>query len=146
MSFHNQLWTRILLWQYGWGDNTGTVLTPRITFGEKNDNLQLTSASRHFRCFGLNCGPKKGTSRSWAFLSPFSELILTVFGLGSKIGHLLILSIRQSGLGSRRWNWKFQEKHFWNPNPELLFHSNHSFWPCEKYKKRFHIFSWWRTC
>ena len=23
-------------------------------------------------------------------------------------------------VGSRRWNWKFREKHFWNPNPELL--------------------------
>ena len=21
-------------------------------------------------------------------------------------------------VGSRRWNWKFREKHFWNPNPE----------------------------
>ena len=32
-------------------------------------------------------------------------------------------------LGSRRWNWKFREKHFWNPNPELLLHSSYSFWP-----------------
>ena len=31
-------------------------------------------------------------------------------------------------LGSRRWNWKFREKHFWNPNPELLLHSSYSFW------------------
>ena len=26
-------------------------------------------------------------------------------------------------LGSRRWNWKFREKHFWNPNLELLLQS-----------------------
>ena len=32
-------------------------------------------------------------------------------------------------LGSRRWNCKFREKHFWNPNPELLLHSSYSFWP-----------------
>ena len=32
-------------------------------------------------------------------------------------------------LGSRRWNWKFQEKYFWNPNPELLLHSSYIFWP-----------------
>ena len=32
-------------------------------------------------------------------------------------------------LGSRRWNWKFREKHFWNPNSELLLHSSYSFWP-----------------
>ena len=57
-------------------------------------------------------------------------------------------------IGSRRWNWKFREKYFWNPNPELLLHSSYSFWPwistsgscwdlastlpwkkCEKYKK-----------
>ena len=31
-------------------------------------------------------------------------------------------------IGSRRWNWKFREKHFWNPNPELLLHSSYSFW------------------
>ena len=30
---------------------------------------------------------------------------------------------------SRRWNWKFREKHFWNPNPELLLHSSYSFLP-----------------
>ena len=30
-------------------------------------------------------------------------------------------------LGSRRWNWKFRERHFWNPNPELLLHSSYSF-------------------
>ena len=34
-----------------------------------------------------------------------------------------------SDLGSRRWNWKFREKHFWNPNPEFLLHSSYSFWP-----------------
>ena len=34
-----------------------------------------------------------------------------------------------SGLGSRPWNWKFQEKHFKDPNPELLLHSSYSFWP-----------------
>ena len=28
-------------------------------------------------------------------------------------------------LGSRRWNWKFREKNFWNPNPELLLHSSY---------------------
>ena len=33
------------------------------------------------------------------------------------------------GLGCRRWNWKFREKHFWNPNPEFLLHSSYSFWP-----------------
>ena len=32
-------------------------------------------------------------------------------------------------LGSRWWNWKFREKHFWNPNPELLLHSSYGFWP-----------------
>ena len=32
-------------------------------------------------------------------------------------------------VGSRRWNWKYREKHFWNPNPELLLHSSYSFWP-----------------
>ena len=31
-------------------------------------------------------------------------------------------------LGSRRWNWKFREKHFWIPNPEFLLHSSYSFW------------------
>ena len=35
---------------------------------------------------------------------------------------------RKTGLlGSRRWNWKFREKHFWNPNPELLSLSSYSF-------------------
>ena len=29
-------------------------------------------------------------------------------------------------VGSRRWNCKFREKHFWNPNPELLLHSSYS--------------------
>ena len=33
------------------------------------------------------------------------------------------------GIGSRRWNWKFRENHFWNPNPELLLHSSYSSWP-----------------
>ena len=32
-------------------------------------------------------------------------------------------------IGSRRWNWKFWEKHFWNPNPDFLLHSSYSFWP-----------------
>ena len=32
------------------------------------------------------------------------------------------------GIGSRRWNWKFREKHFLNPKPELLLHSRYSFW------------------
>ena len=32
-------------------------------------------------------------------------------------------------VGSRRWNWKFWGNHFWNPNLELLLHSNYSFWP-----------------
>ena len=44
-------------------------------------------------------------------------------------------------LGSRRWNWKFREKHFWNPNPELLLHYRLSksaiMKKCEKYKKCF---------
>ena len=38
-------------------------------------------------------------------------------------------------IGSRRWNWKFREKHFWNPNPELMLHSSYSFW-----KNTFYIF------
>ena len=32
-------------------------------------------------------------------------------------------------LGSWRWNWKFREKYFWNPDDELLLHSSYSFWP-----------------
>ena len=31
-------------------------------------------------------------------------------------------------LGSRRWSWKFREKHFGNPNPELRWHSSYSCW------------------
>ena len=31
-------------------------------------------------------------------------------------------------LGSWRWSWKFRKKHFKNPNPEFLLHSNNSFW------------------
>ena len=31
------------------------------------------------------------------------------------------------GLGSRRWNWKFRGKYFWNPDDELLLHSSYSF-------------------
>ena len=38
--------------------------------------------------------------------------------------HLIILSKRIE-LGSRRWNWKFREKQFWNPKSELLLHSSY---------------------
>ena len=31
-------------------------------------------------------------------------------------------------LGSRRWNWKFREEHFWNPNLEFLLHSSYRCW------------------
>ena len=41
----------------------------------------------------------------------------------------IISSFFEPMIGSRRWNWKFREKHFWNPNPELLLHSSYSFWP-----------------
>ena len=34
-----------------------------------------------------------------------------------------------SKLGSRRWSWKFQKKHFLNPKPELLLQSSYRFWP-----------------
>ena len=40
-----------------------------------------------------------------------------------------IFVLSQALLGSRRWNWKCREKHFWNPKPELLLHSSYSFWP-----------------
>ena len=36
---------------------------------------------------------------------------------------LLIFSL---ALGSRRWNWKFRGKHFWNPNPKLLLYSSYN--------------------
>ena len=36
---------------------------------------------------------------------------------------------KPSGIGSRRWNWKFRERYFLNPKPELLLHSSYIFWP-----------------
>ena len=36
---------------------------------------------------------------------------------------------REYPVRSRRWNWKFRKRHFWNPNPEFLLHSSYSFWP-----------------
>ena len=51
-------------------------------------------------------------------------------------------ALLRSEIGSRRRNWKFREKHFWNPNSELLLHSSYSFWPelstrkkCENIKR-----------
>ena len=42
---------------------------------------------------------------------------------------LIRCSDNRDNLRSRRWNWKFWKKHFWNPNPELLLNSSYSFWP-----------------
>ena len=69
---------------------------------------------------------------------------------------MIICKLRPRILGSRRRNWKIREKHFLNPNPEILLYSSYSFWPelstsgsdwdlasrlpwknCEKYKKYF---------
>ena len=37
---------------------------------------------------------------------------------------LLLEAHEISGLGSRRWNWKFREKNFWNPrNAFYIFHN-----------------------
>ena len=51
------------------------------------------------------------------------------------------VSFSRLRVGSRRWNWKFRERHFWNPNPELLLHSSYSFWPLTSFIF-FTIFSW----
>ena len=45
------------------------------------------------------------------------------------VGDDLEMLVTVFAIGSRRWNWKFREKHFWNPNPELLLHSSYSLWP-----------------
>ena len=55
--------------------------------------------------------------------------------------------VKVSNKGSRRWNRKFWDKHFENPNPELLLHSSNSssatMKNCEKHFLYFFaIFSW----
>ena len=45
------------------------------------------------------------------------------------VGDDLEMLVTVFAIGSRRWNWKFREKHFWNPNPELLLHSSYSLRP-----------------
>ena len=52
-----------------------------------------------------------------------------VGGLNIDSSNILLYMGKPHEIGSRRWNWKFQEKHFKDPNPELLLHSSYSFWP-----------------
>ena len=48
--------------------------------------------------------------------------------LDYRIVHFQSIGTSRCTLGSRRWNWKFREFFFLNPNPDFLLHSSYSSW------------------
>ena len=78
-------------------------------------------------CWFLFCKPRIAVDRLWemCFIIMFGKFQI----LETLWFNFERLRTIHRALGSRRWNWKFREKHFWNPNLELLLHSTYSCWP-----------------
>ena len=87
------------------------------------DKFLLFTSARLIACFVLTCHNTTINSNYLQFKKPklaYLEMTKLTWKLTQN---------KTSLLGSRRWNWKFREKHFLNLNPELLLHSSYSFWP-----------------
>ena len=114
-----------LIWQDLWHDHeeifrVSITLTPL-------EILMASAAQKWLHMYEFsNLIPKIPTDVAYKIKLPILNFFISQFK--AYTNDVTIWS-REWWLGSRRWHWKFREKHFWNANLELLLNSSYIFWP-----------------
>ena len=118
-------WKPNLIWQDLWHDHeeifrVSITLTPL-------EILMASAAQKWLHMYEFsNLIPKIPTDVAYKIKLPILNFFISQFK--AYTNDVTIWS-REWWLGSRRWHWKFREKHFWNANLELLLNSSYIFWP-----------------